>query len=77
MLKMIWTFGSSVARNLRSLILFVFLMHHTNGIEFKDNGYYDVLVSISPDVEATHEERVLIVDNIKVATNKEILFSYT
>ena len=66
-----WTFSSALARNLRLLLLLVFLTWHTNGIEFKDNGYNDVLVSISPDVEATHQERVLIVNNIKVAT-KEI-----
>ena len=38
----------------------------SRSIKFKDNGYYNVLVAISPDVEATHDERILIVDNIKV-----------
>ena len=37
-----------------------------NAIKFKDNGYYNVLVSISPDVQADHDERALIVENIKV-----------
>ena len=35
-------------------------------IDFKDNGFYDVLVTISPDVIADHNERMLIVNNIQV-----------
>ena len=37
-----------------------------NAIKFKDNGYRNVLVSISPDVQADHDDRALIVENIKV-----------
>ena len=49
-------FGFVLIGNLRTI----------KAIEFKDNGYYDVLVSISPDVVADPSEQVLIVDNIKV-----------
>ena len=57
-------FGLVLIGNLRTI----------KAIEFKDNGYYDVLVSISPDVVADHSDRVLIVNNIQVLLLYQIFF---
>ena len=52
---------------LLSLVLAVYI-GHVKAIDFHDNGYFDVLVAISPDIKAEHNDRILIVDNIKVRT---------
>ena len=31
-------------------------------IEFKNNGYHDVVIAISPDVEENHETKTKLVD---------------
>ena len=54
-----------------SLLLFIVLgvfIGNVKGIDFYNNSYYDVVVSISPDIEAEHNKSILIVDNIKVHT---------
>ena len=43
----------------------------STAIKFKNNGYHDVLVAISPDVEDNNEIKSKIVDNIKVFSQKK------
>ena len=47
------------------LVLTVFMIHHVRALKFEDNGYKDLVVSISPDIEEGPNGQV-IVDNIKV-----------
>ena len=47
------------------LVLAVLMIHHTRALKFEDNGYKDLVVSISPDIEEGSNGQ-LIVDNIKV-----------
>ena len=47
------------------LVLTVFIIHRTRALKFEDNGYKDLVVSISPDIEEGSNGQ-LIVDNIKV-----------
>ena len=41
------------------------MIHHARALKFEDNGYKDLVVSISPDIEEGSNGQ-LIVDNIKV-----------
>ena len=47
------------------LVLTVLMIHHARALKFEDNGYKDLVVSISPDIEEGSNGQ-LIVDNIKV-----------
>ena len=47
------------------LVLAVLMIHHASALKFEDNGYKDLVVSISPDIEEGSNGQ-LIVDNIKV-----------
>ena len=47
------------------LVLTVLMIHHASTLRFEDNGYKDLVVSISPDIEEGSSGQ-LIVDNIKV-----------
>ena len=47
------------------LVLAVLMIHHARALKFEDNGYKDLVVSISPDIEEGSSGQ-LIVDNIKV-----------
>ena len=47
------------------LVLAVLMIHHARALKFEDNGYKDLVVSISPDIEEGSNGQ-LIVDNIKV-----------
>ena len=47
------------------LVLTVLMIHHAGTLKFEDNGYKDLVVSISPDIEEGSSGQ-LIVDNIKV-----------
>ena len=51
--------------NFYSIVAFTAIIFSANAIQFNDNGYHDLVISISPDVEEGQEGK-LIVDNIKV-----------
>ena len=49
------------------LTLLIFInSSKVNGIYFENNGYFDVLVAISPDIEIEDIDKKLIVENTKV-----------
>ena len=68
------------------LVLAVLMIHHARALKFEDNGYKDLVVSISPDIEEGSNGQ-LIVDNIKVpfscsnvkakVTSKLLYLNYT
>ena len=53
-------------RNIIFGFILIGYLRTIEAIEFKDNGYYDVLVTISPDVVADQSDQMLIVKNIQV-----------
>ena len=48
-----------------SIVAVTAILFTANAIQFNHNGYHDLVISISPDVEEGQDGK-LIVDNIKV-----------
>ena len=51
--------------NFYSIVAFTAIIFSAKAIQFSHNGYHDLVISISPDVEE-RQEGTLIVDSIKV-----------
>ena len=51
--------------NFYSIVVFAAIIFRAKAVQFNHNGYHDLVISISPDVEEGQEGK-LIVDNIKV-----------
>ena len=46
-------------------VVLIFIFVSVNALEFKENGYQDLVISISPDVVEGADGQI-VVDNIKV-----------
>ena len=56
---------SSKHVNVYTIVAFTAIIFSANAIQFNHNGYHDLVISISPDVEEGQDGE-LIVNNIKV-----------
>ena len=57
---------------MRVLLLTLLCVHGLSAIDFENNGYKNVIVSIHPDVPETNGQD--IIDNIKVIIDRQLEF---